>query len=105
EVLALFPSKFIHVGGDEVPKKEWKASPAAQARMKALGLKNEEELQSWFVKQIGAWLASRGRRLVGWEEILQGGLAPGATVMAWQSVEPAVKAAKLGHHDIIDTSE
>jgi hexosaminidase len=105
ELLDVFPSKFIHVGGDEVPKDEWKASPAAQARMKALGLKNEEELQSWFVKQIGAWLAARGRRLVGWEEILQGGLAPGATVMAWQSIEPAVKAAKLGHDAIMAPTE
>ena len=76
EVLAIFPSKFIHVGGDEVPKKEWKESPAAQARMKALGLKNEEELQSWFIRQMGAWLDSKGRRLVGWEEILRG--RPGA---------------------------
>jgi hexosaminidase len=101
EVLAIFPSKFIHVGGDEVPKKEWKESPAAQARMKALGLKNEEELQSWFIRQMGAWLDSKGRRLVGWEEILQGGLAPGATVMSWQSIEPAIQTAKLGHDAIM----
>ena len=84
EVLALFPSKFIHIGGDEVPKDEWKASPAAQARMKALGLKNEDELQSWFIKQIDAWLTEQGRRLIGWDEILQGGLAPGAAVMSWR---------------------
>jgi hypothetical protein len=73
EVLDLFPSKFIHVGGDEVPKKEWKESPAAQKRMKALGLKNEEELQSWFIKQIDTWLTAKGRRLIGWDEILAGG--------------------------------
>jgi hexosaminidase len=101
EILAIFPSKFIHVGGDEVLKDEWKASPAAQARMKALGLKNEEELQSWFIRQMGAWLDSKGRRLVGWEEILQGGLAPGATVMSWQSIEPAIQTAKLGHDAIM----
>ena len=101
EVLAIFPSKFIHIGGDEVPKDEWKASAGAQARMKKEGLKDEEQLQSWFVKQMGSWLNSRGRRLVGWEEILQGGLAPGATVMAWQSIEPAIQAAKLGHDAIM----
>ncbi len=101
EILAIFPSKFIHVGGDEVPKDQWKASPAAQAKMKALGLKNEEELQSWFIRQMGTWLDKHGRRLVGWEEILQGGLAPGATVMSWQSIDPAVQAAKQGHDAIM----
>ena len=101
EMLAIFPSKFIHVGGDEVPKKEWKESPAAQARMKALGLKNEEELQSWFIRQMGSWLDKKGRRLVGWEEILEGGLAPGATVMSWKSIEPAIQTAKLGHDAIM----
>jgi hexosaminidase len=101
EVLELFPSKFIHIGADEVPKDEWKASPAAQARMKALGLKDEHELQSWFVRQMGAWLAERGRRLVGWEEILEGGLAPGATVMSWRSAKPGIEAAKLGHDAIM----
>jgi hexosaminidase len=101
EVLAIFPSKFIHIGGDEAVKHEWKASPVAQARMKALGLKTEEELQSWFVKQIGSWLDSKGRRLVGWDEILEGGLAPGATVMAWRGIEHAVEAAKHGHDAIM----
>ena len=105
EVLAIFPSQFIHIGGDEVKKDEWKASAKAQARMKAEGLKTEEELQSWFIKQIGAWLDKQGRRLVGWEEILEGGLAPGATVMAWQSIEPAIKAAKLGHDAIMAPTE
>jgi hexosaminidase len=105
EMLAIFPSKFIHVGGDEVPKKEWKESPAAQARMKALGLKNEEELQSWFIRQMGSWLDKKGRRLVGWEEILQGGLAPGATVMSWQSIEPAIQTAKLGHDAIMTPTQ
>jgi hexosaminidase len=101
EVLELFPSPFIHLGGDEVPKREWQQSAAAQARLRALGLRDEEQLQSWFMSRMGAWLAARGRRLVGWDEILQGGLAPGATVMAWQGVEPAVAAARLGHDAVM----
>jgi hexosaminidase len=101
EVLAIFPSRFIHIGGDEVPKDEWRQSAAAQARMRTLGLESEEQLQSWFVRQMGIWLAARGRRLVGWEEILQGGLAPGATVMAWRSIQPAITAAKQGHDAIM----
>ncbi len=101
EVLEIFPSKFIHIGGDEAVKDEWKTSPVAQARIKALGLKNEEELQSWFIKQIGSWLDSKGRRLVGWDEIIEGGLAPGATVMAWRGIEHAVMAAKAGHDAIM----
>ncbi len=97
EVLALFPSKYIHIGGDEVPKDEWKASPAAQARMKTLELKNEEELQSWFIRHFDTWLAARGRRLLGWDEILEGGLAPGATVMSWRGEKGGIAAAKAGH--------
>jgi hexosaminidase len=105
EVLALFPSKFIHVGGDECPKDEWKKSPAAQARMKALGLKNEDELQSWFIKQIDKWLTERGRRLIGWDEILQGGLAPGAAVMSWRGEEGGIAAAKAGHDVVMAPEE
>jgi hexosaminidase len=105
EVLALFPSKFIHVGGDECPKTEWKESPAAQARMKALGLKNEDELQSWFIKQIDGWLTERGRRLIGWNEILQGGLAPGAAVMSWQGEGGGIAAAKAGHDVVMAPEE
>jgi hexosaminidase len=97
EVMALFPSKFIHIGGDEVPKDQWHASAAAQARIKSLGLKDEEELQSWFVKQMDAYLGSKGRRLIGWDEILQGGLAPGAAVMSWRGVDGGIAAAKAGH--------
>jgi hexosaminidase len=104
EVLELFPSKFIHVGGDECPKAEWKKSPAAQARMKALGLRSEEELQSWFIKQIDAWLTAHGRRLIGWNEILQGGLAPGAAVMSWQGEEGGIAAARAGH-DVVMAPE
>src|SRR3989475_7252734 len=104
EVLALFPSKFIHIGGDECPKREWKESPAAQARMKELGLRDEEELQSWFVTRIDDWLAKRGRRLIGWDEILEGGLAPGATVMSWRGEKGGIAAAKAGH-DVVMAPE
>jgi hexosaminidase len=97
EVLELFPSKFIHVGGDECPKTEWRQTPAAQERMKKEGLRNEDELQSWFIRHFDSWLAQRGRRLVGWDEILEGGLAPGATVMSWRGEEGGIAAAKSGH--------
>lgn len=97
EVLELFPSKFIHIGGDECPKDEWKKSPTAQARIKALGLKDEHELQSWFIKQMDVWLTSKGRRLIGWDEILEGGLAPGATVMSWRGEQGGIDAANAGH--------
>ncbi|MEP6693403.1 MAG: beta-N-acetylhexosaminidase [Chloroflexota bacterium] len=104
EVLALFPSKFIHVGGDECPKTEWKASAAAQARMKELGLKDEDELQSWFITRMDKWLAARGRRLIGWDEILEGGLAPGAAVMSWRGEKGGIAAAKAGH-DVVMAPE
>ena len=97
EVMDIFPSPFIHIGGDECPKDEWKASPAAQAKMKSLGLKDENELQSWFIKQMDKFLTRNGRRLIGWDEILEGGLAPGATVMSWRSEEGGVAAAQAGH--------
>ncbi len=97
EVMALFPSKFIHIGGDEVDKRPWHANPKAQARMHDLNLKDENELQSWFVRQMDQFLASHGRRLVGWDEILEGGLAPGATVMSWRGMAGGVAAAKAGH--------
>ncbi len=97
EVMALFPSKFIHIGGDEVDKRPWHYNPKAQARMRALGLKDENELQSWFVGQMDKFLAAHGRRLVGWDEILEGGLAPGATVMSWRGMQGGVAAAKAGH--------
>lgn len=97
EVLAIFPSTFIHIGGDECPKEEWKASPAIQARIKALGLKDEHEMQSWFIRQMDTWLTAKGRRLIGWDEILEGGLAPGATVMSWQGEAGGIAAAKAGH--------
>jgi hexosaminidase len=97
EVMELFPSKFIHVGGDEADKALWKASPEIQARIKQLGLKNEAELQSWFIQQMDKFLTAHGRRLIGWDEILEGGLAPGATVMSWRGVAGGIAAARAGH--------
>jgi hexosaminidase len=100
EVLSLFPSKFIHIGGDEVPKKQWKNNPFIQSQMQALGLKDEEELQSYFIRRIEQFLDSRGRRLIGWDEILEGGLAPHASVMSWRGEEGGVAAA-MANHDVI----
>jgi len=102
EVIELFPGRFIHVGGDEAPKDEWKASPQVQARIKELGLKDEAEMQSYFIRRMDQFLTSRGRRLIGWDEILEGGLAPGATVMSWRGTEGGIAAAKAGH-DVVMT--
>jgi hexosaminidase len=101
EVLELFGSQFIHIGGDEVPKTRWKACSKCQARIKDKRLKDEHELQSWFVRRIDAYLTAKGRRLVGWDEILEGGLAPGATVQSWRGMEGAVAAAAAGHDTIV----
>ncbi len=102
EVLAIFPSREIHIGGDEVPKDRWRACPKCQARIKAEGLADEAALQSWFVRRIGAWLAARDRRLVGWDEILEGGALPGgAIVQSWRGLEGAVAAARAGHDVVV----
>ena len=97
EVLDLFPSEFIHIGGDECPKDRWKACAQCQAKIKEAGLKDEYELQSYFVKRIGKFLSKNKRRFIGWDEILEGGLAPGAIVMSWRGVIGGIKAAKMGH--------
>ena len=97
EVLDLFPSPWIHIGGDEAIKDQWKANPAIQARIRALGLKDEHELQSWFIRQMDGFLTQRGRRLIGWDEILEGGLADNATVMSWRGMAGGIAAAKAGH--------
>ena len=97
EVLELFPSEFIHIGGDEANKTQWKASPKIQARIKELGLKNEDELQSYFIKRMDKFLVSKGRRLIGWDEILEGGLAPNATAMSWRGTKGGIAAARAGH--------
>ena len=101
EVMALFPSKCIHIGGDEVPKGPWHNNAECQARMRAQGLKNEEELQSYFVKRIEKFVASKGRHLIGWDEILEGGLAPGAAVMSWRGVGGGIAAAQAGHDVVL----
>lgn len=102
EVMRLFPSRYIHIGGDESPKEAWKRSPLCQQLMKAKGLKDEHELQSYFIQRIEKYVNSKGRRIIGWDEILEGGLAPGATVMSWQGESGGIAAAKLGH-DVIMT--
>lgn len=97
EVMALFPSPYIHIGGDECPKERWKVCKFCQKRIKDNHLKNEFELQSYFVKRIEKFVNSRGRKIIGWDEILEGGLAPNATVMSWRNIEEGIKAAKQGH--------
>ena len=97
EVMALFPGRWIHIGGDEAPKTQWKASPLAQTRIRELGLKDEDELQSWFTHRMDEFLTAHGRTLVGWDEILQGGLAPNAVVMSWRGVDGGIAAAQAGH--------
>lgn len=102
EVMALFPSKYIHVGGDEAIKDQWQASPAVQAKMHALGLKNEDALQGWFIARIGDYLEKHGRRLIGWDEILEGGKLPAdATVMSWRGTKGAITAAQSGHDVVL----
>jgi hexosaminidase len=97
EVLELFPGPFIHIGGDEARKTQWEASPEVQAKIKALGLKDEHELQSWFIRRMDTFLTEKGRRLIGWDEILEGGLAEGAAVMSWRGIKGGIAAAKAGH--------
>lgn len=97
EVVELFPSRFVHIGGDECPKIRWRSCARCQARREREGLRDEHELQSWFVRRIGRHLAGRGRTLIGWDEILEGGLAPGAVVMSWRGTEGGIAAARQGH--------
>jgi hexosaminidase len=101
EVMGLFPGTYMHVGGDEAVKDQWRASPRVQARMRELGLRDEAALQGWFVQRIGRFLESNGRRLVGWDEILEGGIATGATVMSWRGVDGARTAAQAGHDAVL----
>jgi hexosaminidase len=101
EVTELFPGEYIHIGGDEAVKDQWKASPRVQARMRELGVKDEHALQSYFVARLGKFLESKGRRLIGWDEILEGGLAPNATVMSWRGIDGAVAAAAAGHDTVL----
>lgn len=97
EVVELFPSQYVHIGGDECPKTRWKACPKCQARIKAEGLKDEHELQSYFIRRIEKFLSGKGKRIIGWDEILEGGLAPNATVQSWRGLDGAIAAARAGH--------
>lgn len=101
EVLSLFPGEYIHIGGDEAAKDQWRASPRIQARMHELGVKDEHALQSYFIQRMEKFLNARGRRLIGWDEILEGGLAPNATVMSWRGIDGAVAAATAGHDAVL----
>ena len=101
EVINLFPGTFIHIGGDEAMKDHWKVSKIAQDVIKREGLKDEHELQSYFIHQFDEFLTEKGRRLLGWDEILEGGLAPGATVMSWRGENGGIAAARLGHDAIM----
>lgn len=100
EVIDIFPGPYIHIGGDEAIKDQWKASPKIQKKIKELGLKNEEQLQSYFMKRIEKFVNSKGRKVIGWDEIIDGGLSPNVTVMSWRGMEGGVAAAKSGH-DVI----
>ncbi|HKG67713.1 MAG TPA: beta-N-acetylhexosaminidase [Segetibacter sp.] len=102
EVMEVFPGEYIHIGGDEAIKDQWKASPKIQQKIKELGLKDENELQSYFIRRMEKFINSKGRKLIGWDEILEGGLAPNATVMSWRGLEGGIAAAKSGH-DVIMT--
>jgi hexosaminidase len=101
EVMQLFPSPYIHIGGDEAIKDQWKASPKIQAQMKQLGIDSEDKLQSYFVKRIDTFLTAHHRRTLGWDEILQGGLAQNAAVMSWHGVQGGIEAAKQGHDAVL----
>jgi hexosaminidase len=104
EVMELFPSRYIHIGGDEVQKDRWKESPDAQAVIHREGLKDESELQSYFIRRMERFINSKGRRMIGWDEILEGGLAPDATVMSWRGEQGGIAAARQGH-DVIMTPD
>ena len=102
EVAELFPAQYIHIGGDEVNKTDWKKCPKCQAKMKDEGLKDVEELQSYFIKRMEKYVISKNKKMIGWDEILEGGLAPEATVMSWRGEAGGVEATKM-KHDVIMT--
>ena len=102
EVIPLFPAKYIHIGGDECPKANWERCPKCQNRIKEEGLHDEHELQSYFIQRMEKYLNSKGKSIIGWDEILEGGLAPNATVMSWRGTKGGIEAAKQ-HHNVIMT--
>jgi len=97
EVMELFPGRFIHIGGDEAVKKQWDSSPEIQALMSKAGAKDSHEMQSYFIRRMDGFLTGHGRRLIGWDEILEGGLAEGAAVMSWRGIQGGIAAAMQGH--------
>lgn len=101
EVCALFPGKYIHIGGDECPKERWKVCPKCQKRMKDKGLKDENELQSYFMRRVEKFLNSKGKQMIGWDEILEGGLAPNAAVMSWRGEQGGIEAANQQHNVVM----
>ena len=101
EVMELFPGEYIHIGGDECPKVRWKACPHCQSVMEREGLKDEHELQSYFIKRIERFVNEHGRKIIGWDEILEGGLAPNAAVMSWRGTEGGIAAAQSGHYAVM----
>ena len=101
EVVALFPSKLIHIGGDECQHTRWEACPDCQARIAAEGLRDETQLQSYLTHRIDSYLASKGRQLIGWDEIMEGGLSPGAVIMSWRGTQGGIAAAREHHHVVM----
>src|SRR5688572_13363157 len=101
EVLALFPGEYIHMGGDEAVKDQWQSSPRVQQLMRERGIADEHALQSYFIQRVGRFVSAQGRRLIGWDEILEGGLAPDATVMSWRGIEGGLAAAAAGHDAVM----
>jgi len=101
EVMDLFPGEYIHIGGDECPKERWKTCAKCQARMNSESLKDEHELQSYFIQRIEKFVNSKGRKIIGWDEILEGGLAPNAAVMSWRGTEGGIAAARSGHYAVM----
>lgn len=102
EVIPLFPSQYVHIGGDESPKKRWQVCPKCQKRIKDNNLKDEHELQSYFIQRMEKYINGKGKTIIGWDEILEGGLAPNAVVMSWRGEKGGVEAAKQ-NHDVIMT--
>jgi hexosaminidase len=101
EVMSLFPDEYIHIGGDECPKKRWRDCPRCKERIQQEDLSNETELQGYFTRRIGQFLSSRGRKVIGWDEILEGGTAPEMIVQSWRGIEGALAAARSGHDAIV----
>jgi hexosaminidase len=102
EVTPLFPGRYVHIGGDEAPKTRWKESPLVQQIMKKEGFTDVEQVQGWFNRRIETYLNSKGKKLIGWDEILEGGISPGATVMSWRGEKGGIEAAKQ-NHDVVMT--